>query len=490
MATEWYYLKNGEKVGPISSTELKNLAVKQEIMPSDLIWKEGLEKWVAAKSVDNLIENDGIVIDTSYIDIKKGGEKTNELTHKIKGIKDRISLRIKLLRLSHLTLPSLYKKIGEVLYNSKIGRKEFPSKSAEIDAINQRLESLNRKKDNELDDLKKSGLLHKCKSIVKLASIVLISKKNELQKSSILKAIGSSSYRNSMKNDHEDLVGVTKLIKECISQKETCELMIAENSGSHQYSWITSKWAIASICLICVSAALLIPNETALTTVSLSSNTNKDEQDPDNSDADENGKKVIGNLKDMREAVYKGLRFANIEKEETVDTVKLSKDFAPDRTNKYRNVEYDSLKIFASKTKAEQFTSLGGEFADIVTETIKKCKYLETDGQPKNVYEVNSRNLNPILRVNALPGDEWQWESYGGFDEKTLFRLSYKYKKHVKCYGYDCVLIQMTSVTKEGQLLGTIDTWFAKGLGIVKQSTYVYPPGKGKSLQYVEYLID
>jgi hypothetical protein len=56
MATEWYYLKNGEKVGPISSTELKNLAVKQEIMPSDLIWKEGLEKWVAAKSVKRLFE--------------------------------------------------------------------------------------------------------------------------------------------------------------------------------------------------------------------------------------------------------------------------------------------------------------------------------------------------------------------------------------------------------------------------------------------------
>lgn len=57
MAIEWYYLKNGEKVGPISSTELKNLAVKQEIMPSDLIWKEGLEKWVKAKSVNGLFIN-------------------------------------------------------------------------------------------------------------------------------------------------------------------------------------------------------------------------------------------------------------------------------------------------------------------------------------------------------------------------------------------------------------------------------------------------
>ena len=92
MATEWYYLKNGEKVGPISSTELKNLAVKQEIMPSDLIWKEGLEKWVAAKSVDNLIVNDGIVIDTSHIDINKSREKTNELTHKRTASKKDASL--------------------------------------------------------------------------------------------------------------------------------------------------------------------------------------------------------------------------------------------------------------------------------------------------------------------------------------------------------------------------------------------------------------
>lgn len=56
MATEWYYLINGEKYGPVSSSELKKLAVNKKITPEDLIWKAGLVNWVAAKSIKQLFD--------------------------------------------------------------------------------------------------------------------------------------------------------------------------------------------------------------------------------------------------------------------------------------------------------------------------------------------------------------------------------------------------------------------------------------------------
>ncbi|MHC4444842.1 MAG: DUF4339 domain-containing protein [Planctomycetota bacterium] len=37
---EWYYHKNNQQMGPISSQELKQLAQTGELKPTDLVWKE------------------------------------------------------------------------------------------------------------------------------------------------------------------------------------------------------------------------------------------------------------------------------------------------------------------------------------------------------------------------------------------------------------------------------------------------------------------
>ena len=50
----WYYTRNGVKQGPISGRELKELVIKDSILPTDLVWKEGMADWVAAKSVKGL----------------------------------------------------------------------------------------------------------------------------------------------------------------------------------------------------------------------------------------------------------------------------------------------------------------------------------------------------------------------------------------------------------------------------------------------------
>jgi hypothetical protein len=54
MASNWYYSKNGQKFGPVSSTQLKSLAISGEIQSEDLVWKDGMEKWVKADRVKSL----------------------------------------------------------------------------------------------------------------------------------------------------------------------------------------------------------------------------------------------------------------------------------------------------------------------------------------------------------------------------------------------------------------------------------------------------
>ena len=45
MSTEWFYTKDGEQLGPVSSKQLSQLAASGELQPTDLVWKEGAPDW-------------------------------------------------------------------------------------------------------------------------------------------------------------------------------------------------------------------------------------------------------------------------------------------------------------------------------------------------------------------------------------------------------------------------------------------------------------
>jgi hypothetical protein len=54
MATEWFYTKGDEEIGPVASKELKRMAGIGVLQPSDRIWKEGMPEWVPASTVTGL----------------------------------------------------------------------------------------------------------------------------------------------------------------------------------------------------------------------------------------------------------------------------------------------------------------------------------------------------------------------------------------------------------------------------------------------------
>ncbi|RMG00144.1 MAG: DUF4339 domain-containing protein, partial [Planctomycetota bacterium] len=51
---EWYYAKNNERFGPVTSAELKQLAEANQLGPDDLVWREGMSDWVPARRVKGL----------------------------------------------------------------------------------------------------------------------------------------------------------------------------------------------------------------------------------------------------------------------------------------------------------------------------------------------------------------------------------------------------------------------------------------------------
>ena len=54
MADQWHYRVAGENKGPVSSSELKQLASAAQLSRTDLIWKDGMANWAPAGKVKGL----------------------------------------------------------------------------------------------------------------------------------------------------------------------------------------------------------------------------------------------------------------------------------------------------------------------------------------------------------------------------------------------------------------------------------------------------
>lgn len=48
---EWYYLKDGQQLGPVSADEVKQKKSSGELQGTDLVWKEGMADWQAISAV-------------------------------------------------------------------------------------------------------------------------------------------------------------------------------------------------------------------------------------------------------------------------------------------------------------------------------------------------------------------------------------------------------------------------------------------------------
>jgi uncharacterized protein DUF4339 len=68
MASAWYFSKHGTQLGPVSSSQLRQLVHTGQVLPTDLIWKEGMPTWVAAGSVEDLFRTtQGMAVQPSVL---------------------------------------------------------------------------------------------------------------------------------------------------------------------------------------------------------------------------------------------------------------------------------------------------------------------------------------------------------------------------------------------------------------------------------------
>src|SRR5690606_17181191 len=53
-ATAWFYSAGDQQFGPTPATEIRQLFAAGELNPNDMVWREGMDTWVAIRDVPEL----------------------------------------------------------------------------------------------------------------------------------------------------------------------------------------------------------------------------------------------------------------------------------------------------------------------------------------------------------------------------------------------------------------------------------------------------
>ena len=146
MATEWFYTRDGKKTGPLSSSDLKELADSGQLLPTDLIWKEGMAKPRPGIEMPKLFSSGETKTDVVTAATLAAPPASLSLMDKVK---DKVkagartaATQAEMAALTNFTLPKAYAALGKHLSQSPEALRTFPRESAEIDALTQKLEQI------------------------------------------------------------------------------------------------------------------------------------------------------------------------------------------------------------------------------------------------------------------------------------------------------------------------------------------------------------
>lgn len=76
MSSQWLYSRDGTDHGPVSSAELMELAKNGQLLPTDLLWKEGMAEWKPASTFPKLFSAQTSADETPVFVVTKEKPKT------------------------------------------------------------------------------------------------------------------------------------------------------------------------------------------------------------------------------------------------------------------------------------------------------------------------------------------------------------------------------------------------------------------------------
>lgn len=252
MAAEWHYSKDGKKTGPISAQQLKSLADSGELLPHDLICKDGMAEWKPAKNVKGLFVAVSVVespnastaskVETAQAElpISKGNSFVENAKIAAKGAAQYAAKQTERTKLTTLTLPPLYQALGRYAYSTPDYRAEFAELFQQLDQVQKDQSDI---KGRTPVETKSFG--DKAKAMAGKAMEAAQSQKLSLRQTSLFGSLGKSLYEK-----HKEQSGQQELIKpiaESLARLATLDSELNALSAPKDGSWLTPKRIVIAI---------------------------------------------------------------------------------------------------------------------------------------------------------------------------------------------------------------------------------------------------
>ena len=157
MADQWYYAQQGQRQGPVSEEQLKQLASSGELKPTDKVWKKGMAAWEAASAVEGLFpkpaKNEPPPVEFSEeqgqlpqsldflshtaqqgqgVKVKAKGMAAS-LFQRGKNAAHLVAKQAERTKLVNMTLPAAYQALGKQVHGAGSYRDEFAETFKKID---------------------------------------------------------------------------------------------------------------------------------------------------------------------------------------------------------------------------------------------------------------------------------------------------------------------------------------------------------------------
>ncbi|WDI39880.1 DUF4339 domain-containing protein [Bremerella sp. P1] len=180
----------------------------------------------------------------------------------------------------------------------------------------------------------------------------------------------------------------------------------------------------------------------------------------------------IGTLEELGDAAYENLPFADVEESPDIAAVPLTEDFAKAGTFRFRSINPDMLKASLTPQLWEQTSITGYKERTQIGESDVTFNIQLSKGEPKTMLQYHGEGFtSPIIRIGALPGDQWEWINLDVVGEEVITR--FHYRRCVRHNERRCVMIEKEILGDDRMpVVAKWVNWYAEGIGLVKQSEY------------------
>lgn len=279
MAAQWHYSKGGERHGPVSSEQLKQLAASGQIQPTDLVWRDGMAEWQKASAVKGLFpsqtsspaepppipknEPHHVANPVSPTAVPAAGESEkrgllgtlSSLGRAAQTAAVVAAKKTERAKITNIDLPKAYAALGRDVHGRGAYREEF------ADLYHQINDALARLRNLEGDSSKQPNLPATLADKAKAAAVATKQKAEAqaigLQLSRLMSKLGEAVYQR-----HGNAAGspeTTGPIANLLSRTSTLDAEVEQQRQASGGRFITRRRVVVAAVLACMAIALLVP---------------------------------------------------------------------------------------------------------------------------------------------------------------------------------------------------------------------------------------